>query len=230
MSKAKRKPSRQSAATATRRRKAAAPPPKRSNAKLWWGLGGAAVVIFIVAIVFSVGGEDDVTDMPEDVSVEITGEALPELQDGQPDPAIGAPAPEVSGVDFDNQPVAIGNDGRPKVIVFLAHWCSHCQREVPLLQSYIDDVGLPEGTDFYSVATSNDRGSPNWPPSAWLRNEGWTPPVLLDDDASSVGAAFGLPAFPYYVFVDADGNVAQRITGEQQPAQVAAAMEALAAE
>ena len=34
------------------------------------------------------------------------------------------------------------------------------------------------------------------------------------DETGSVGDAYGLPAFPYWVFVNADGTVAGRLTGE----------------
>jgi hypothetical protein len=37
--------------------------------------------------------------------------------------------------------------------------------------------------------------------------------VILDDERNSVAAAFGLPAYPYFVFVGADGTVAGRVTG-----------------
>jgi hypothetical protein len=54
---------------------------------------------------------------------------------------------------------------------------------------------------------------PNYPPSEWLESEGWTPPVLLDDTEYAVGDVFGLTAFPFWVFVNADGTVAGRLTG-----------------
>ena len=40
-----------------------------------------------------------------------------------------------------------------------------------------------------------------------------TAPVLVDS-AGTVADAFALPAFPYFVFVNADGTVAGRLTGE----------------
>ena len=35
----------------------------------------------------------------------------------------------------------------------------------------------------------------------------------MDDAASSVGKAFGLTAYPYFVFVNAEGRVVLRLTG-----------------
>jgi hypothetical protein len=55
---------------------------------------------------------------------------------------------------------------------------------------------------------------PNYPPSAWLEREGWTSPVVVDDRASTVGATFGVTGYPYFVFVDGNGRVAHRASGE----------------
>ena len=38
--------------------------------------------------------------------------------------------------------------------------------------------------------------------------------MLLDDDAQSASASWGLTGYPYFVFVDADGKVWQRGSGE----------------
>jgi thiol-disulfide isomerase/thioredoxin len=146
----------------------------------------------------------------------ITGAALPEFQyqlQDAPDPAVGMPAPQVRGTDFAGKQVAIANDGRPKVILFIAHWCPHCQREVPLIQAWVNAGGVPSGVDLISVATSIDPSRPNYPPDAWLAREGWTVPVIADP-TNSVAGAYGLPAFPYWVFVGSDGNVRARAVGE----------------
>jgi thiol-disulfide isomerase/thioredoxin len=146
----------------------------------------------------------------------ITGAALSEFQyqlPDAPDPAVGMPAPEVRGSDFSGKQVAIASDGRPKVILFIAHWCPHCQREVPLIQAWVNSGGVPSGVELISVATSIDPSRPNYPPEAWLAREGWTVPVIVDP-TNSVAGAYGLPAFPYWVFVGPDGNVRARAVGE----------------
>ena len=153
--------------------------------------------------------------------VETTGDPLPyfDVSSGS-DPAIGSIIPEVRSQGFDGTPASIENDGVPKMILFLAHWCVHCQREVPVLQSWIDQNGVPAGVDLVSVATSISDVRPNYPPDRWLRREGWTQRVLVDDETSRVANAFGLSSFPYYVLVNGDGNVVLRLAGEQQPDSV----------
>ena len=122
-------------------------------------------------------------------------------------------APQVKGRDFYGNRVSIGNDGRAKAIVLLAHWCPHCQAEVPEVQGWINTNGMPEGVDLYSVSTSVDEGLSNYPPSEWLKREGWTLPVVVDDTASSTAEAFGMSGTPFWVFVNSDGTVAARAAG-----------------
>jgi len=54
----------------------------------------------------------------------------------------------------------------------------------------------------------------DYPPSTWLEREGWTVATLVDDASSSGLAALGMSSFPGFVFVDGDGRVVQRYTGE----------------
>ena len=123
--------------------------------------------------------------------------------------------PTVTGKDFDGNDLTIsGDDGKAKIIVFVAHWCPHCQREVPLLKEHLDDVPMPDDVELLTVSTSVKPGAENYPPQEWLDEEGWSAPVLADDDTSTVAQAYGLSSFPYFVVVDADGKVVARASGE----------------
>ncbi len=201
--------------------------------KVLAAIGGAVVlVLFIVALVVGLANEPASEDsMPDNVSVTLDGDALPPYDPTAPvDPAVGMQAPAFTTADFAGTPVSLSRDGTPKAILFLAHWCPHCQVEVPTMQAYINQNGLPEGVELVSVVTSTDPTRPNYPPSDWLAREGWTAPVYVDDAASSIGQAYGLSAFPYYVFVDGGGTVVARVSGEQQPESVVAFMEQLVAQ
>ena len=193
-----------------------------------WSVG-LLVVGGIIALAVGLANEVDPADTLPAVSVSIvSGDPLPGFSDPTADTALGLTAPEVTSVDFEGEPTGIINDGTPKLILFLAHWCPHCQAEVPALQAWIDENGVPEGIDFVSVATSINEARPNFPPNAWLEREGWTQRVVMDDDISTIAGFFGLETFPYYVMVDASGTVVQRIAGVQDPATVGVFMEALA--
>ena len=102
----------------------------------------------------------------------------------------------------------------PLAIVILAHWCPNCQAEVPRLVDDIAANGVPDGVKIVTLSTSIDRARPNYPPSAWLERESWREPTLVDDAGSTALAALGMSSFPAFVFVDADGNVVLRTTGQ----------------
>jgi thiol-disulfide isomerase/thioredoxin len=173
-----------------------------------------------VAVIAS-NGSDPTTSaagVEEARPVEVSGGALAPLAEGT-DPAIGQPIPEVHGASFDGTPVAIGGSGQPAVIAFVAHWCPHCQREVPLLSAHLADQPL-DAVDLFTVATSTSADRPNYPPSAWLEDEGWPGEVLADDADGSAARAFGLTGFPYFVAVDGSGEVVGRMSGEISTAQL----------
>jgi hypothetical protein len=58
----------------------------------------------------------------------------------------------------------------------------------------------------------------NWPPGEWLVDEGWTQPTMVDPDGSAA-ETWGLTSFPYFVAIDANGDVVARASGELTTAQ-----------
>jgi cytochrome c biogenesis protein CcmG/thiol:disulfide interchange protein DsbE len=159
------------------------------------------------------------TSAPSGASSPAANATLPPFEASANDPAVGRPIPEVDGKSFDGTPVSINADGRPKLIVLLAHWCPHCQREVPVVQSWLDAKGMPAGVELVSVVTAIDPNRPNYPPDAWLAREHWQVPVIVDADGQ-IASSYGLTAFPYWVAVNANGTVAERLTGELTPEQL----------
>jgi cytochrome c biogenesis protein CcmG/thiol:disulfide interchange protein DsbE len=189
--------------------------------------GGVAVVaILILAVALTGGSSSDVAPEDEFGSPQVDGQ-LPPLTDPAADAAVGVVAPDLAGQDFDGNAVTITNDGQAKAIVFLAHWCPHCQNEVPSVQGWLDDGGGVEGVAIYSVSTSMDETRVNWPASAWLEDEGWTSPVIRDDQAGTAMISFGGNAFPYWVFVNSDGTVAGRVAGAIPTDQLEEIMQSL---
>jgi cytochrome c biogenesis protein CcmG, thiol:disulfide interchange protein DsbE len=186
----------------------------------WLWIGVAAVVVVLLAAAVLAGGGSGGKGTKTAAGVEqtrpvtVTGTALPKLPDGGADPAIGQPIPELAGQSFDGTPVDIRNDGQAKLILFVAHWCPHCQREVPLLSKYLKSHPLPKGVGLYTVSTAVSQPRGNYPPSTWLAREQWKAPVLADSDDGKAADAFGLSAFPYFVAADGSGKVVVRTTGE----------------
>jgi thiol-disulfide isomerase/thioredoxin len=130
------------------------------------------------------------------------------------DPAIGQTIPTITGTGFGGETLTIAPDGTAKVILFVAHWCPHCQREVPRLVEHLADTPMPEGVELLTVSTSVEPGAENYPPEEWLDEEGWEAPVIADDEDGTIATTFGLSSFPYFVAVDADGEVVARASGE----------------
>ena len=178
-------------------------------------IGGAA----IVAISSSGSKSDTATGAVSEFSdITVTGDALPAFDSVSTaiDTAIGMPAPVISGKGFTGTSITTEGTGTPMLVVFLAHWCPHCQREVPLLVQWEKDGKTPTGIDVIAVATGTDPANPNYPPSEWLAREQFPAlwPVIADSKDKAAANAFGLSGYPYFVLVDAQGNVFKRASGE----------------
>jgi thiol-disulfide isomerase/thioredoxin len=211
-------------ATTKPKSKAVARARKKQPPWLWIGVAVLVLVLAVAAVVSSGGsgdGDPSAEGLEQIRPVTVTGTALPEYEPGGADPAVGQPIPEVKGQSFDGSPVTIGNDGRSKLIVFVAHWCPHCQKEIPLLADWLKSNSLPEGVDLYTVSTGVTDKRPNYPPSTWLKKEGWTAKTLADSGEQQAADAFGLSAFPYFVAVDSSGKVVARTSGEITTGQFA---------
>lgn len=180
----------------------------------------------ILAVVLAGGGSPPQEPARDPVKVE--GQPLPSFPASGSDPAVGQQIPTLTGVTFNGDALSIGPSGGPMVVVIVAHWCPHCQAEVPRMQEWLNSGGLPSGVKIVSIATATSPTRPNYPPSAWLEREHWTPPVLVDDADSTALGALGMDSFPGFVFVDADGRVVQRLTGELRIEQLQGLVQQLA--
>ncbi len=193
-----------------------APEPAKRSFPIVPVVFGVIAVILVGAIVFT-GGESE--SGPQFGDIELEGAALPlypssGFQTIAEDPALGETIPSVSGVDIDGNDLTISADGTPKAIAFLAHWCNHCQAEVPRVTEWIEQTGGVEGVDLVAVTTSINSVRGNYPPDQWLRDENWPAPTLRDDQGNSTHLAFGAGGFPYWVFVNGSGEVVARTAGQ----------------
>ncbi len=146
------------------------------------------------------------------------------------DPAIGKTGPTLSGQGFDGMKVRIGGTSEHgRVLIFVAHWCPHCQAEVPKIVK-LAKQGKLAGIDLQTIATDTNKELPNYPPSKWLSREKWPfTPVLADDAKDSALQAYGGTSFPFFVLLDANNKVVVRTSGEIPPAALAQAVKNLAA-
>jgi thiol-disulfide isomerase/thioredoxin len=208
---------------------------RRNRLFLWGGLALVVVIAVVVAVVAGGGGSDDAKATAFETSpVTVQGTPLPRFDDSKsPDPAIGDTIPTLQGKSvFDGGSITIGpgggsgGTGKPQAIAFVAHWCPHCQAEVPRLVE-LAKQGVFDGVDVSAVATGTNPQYPNYPPSAWLQRVDWPFPVMADSKTGTAAQAYGLDAYPFFVLVDANGKVAARGSGEIAPDQIKADIAAL---
>ncbi|HEX6419387.1 MAG TPA: TlpA disulfide reductase family protein [Acidimicrobiales bacterium] len=202
-------------------------PPTRSPSRRPLAVAAAVVAVVLAALIAALvagsSGDDDAATsdrsgeapaaVPDDTPATAAGSPLPALPQAGGDPAVGAAMPVLSGTTLDGDSITVPTPGRPTMIVYLAHWCPHCRAEVPVVQRWVDEGGLPEGVDLVAVSTAADERRPNYPPAAWLAGEGWTAPTLVDGDGAAATAS-GVSAFPFFVAVDGEGTVVARTSGE----------------
>ena len=189
----------------------------------------AILVIGLAAVAFVVTNREGVDlDGPQTAAVAVEGTPLESMPnpgvsiDPATDPAIGTEPPTVTGTNFDGSEISITDDGRAKAIYFLAHWCQHCQAEVPRVTELIDGGKQPADLDIYAVSTDIRPERGNYPPVRWFDVEGFQPPVIRDSDTSEAYVNFGPSGFPYAVYVNADNEIVARSSGELDVASIEA--------
>lgn len=154
-------------------------------------------------------------------TVTVSGSALepldPNATSAAQDPTLGTSAPVVTSEDFAGNPVTVPTPGEATIVVFLAHWCPHCQAEFPRLLDTWITPDLPDGVEVVAIPTAQAADQPNWPPSEWMLEgqPAWDEPVLLDTPAQDVARALGVTSYPFFLVIGPDGDVAARIAGEQ---------------
>jgi thiol-disulfide isomerase/thioredoxin len=188
-------------------------------------LGGGLVLLLALGVaLFGGRAPDDGFDLAALAAPVVQGAPL------QADVDVTGTAAPVATTDalLGDGPVVAPVDGTPTLLVFLAHWCSHCNDELPVLDDWLASGGLPDGVALRGVATAIDPARPHYPPTTWLDEAGWDVPTLVDGDGS-IAAAFGVTGYPGWVAVAADGTVLARSSGPQDVAALDAVTAALAA-
>ena len=191
--------------------------------------GVAAAIAAIVAVVLVVGGggspsstttstitsnSGDAVAAAEFQPVQAEGETLVQLEDPNDDPARGKIAPVVNGFGFDGAPLTIAPTGKPMLVVFLAHWCPHCNAEIPRLIEWKDSGAMPADLGVVGVSTGARDDAPNWPPSQWVVDKAWPWPVMADNEDQNAAVAFGVSGYPGLILLNGDGKVLARRSGE----------------
>jgi thiol-disulfide isomerase/thioredoxin len=207
----------------------------QKNQTKFIAIGVAGAIAAIIAVVLVVGGgsssstttsttgnsseatqpiNGDAVAAAEYQLVQAQGEMLLALEDPDNDPARGKIAPVLNGFGFDGAPLTVAPTGKPMLVVFLAHWCSHCNAEVPRLIEWKNSGTMPADMEVFGVSTGARDDAPNWPPSQWVVDKGWPWPVMADSEDQSAALAFGVSGYPGMILLDGNGKVLARRSGE----------------
>jgi thiol-disulfide isomerase/thioredoxin len=187
-----------------------------------WIVGGiaAAIVVIIVIVLAASGGSDSGNDGDAAATGEfqpvtiLEGEPLAPLTNPENDSAEGVKAPVVQGAGFNGMEMTLRPNGQPMLLVFLAHWCPHCNAEIPRLIEWDESGQMPEDLMVIGVATGSRSDQPNWPPSQWLQDMEWPWAAMADSEAQDAAIAYGVNGYPGLVLIDGDGTVLARRSGE----------------
>jgi thiol-disulfide isomerase/thioredoxin len=202
----------------------------KNSRKTFLIIGAGVLVAAAIAIGFS-AGSDNATTQPrttvegevapgEFQPVTVVGDVLSPLGDGNGNPAsdaaMGKTAPTLNGYTFAGNPVSItpGASAQPIMLVFLAHWCPHCNREVPRLIDWQEQGLVPEGLRVIGVTTASRNDQANWPPSDWIEEMKWPFEVFVDSETGDAANAYGVDGFPFIAMVNAEGKIVGRHSGE----------------
>jgi thiol-disulfide isomerase/thioredoxin len=208
----------------------------KNSRKTFLIIGAGVLVAAAIAIGFS-GGSDNATTQPrttvegevapgEFQPVTVVGDVLSPLGDGNGNPAadaaMGKTAPTLNGYTFAGNPVSItpGASAQPIMLVFLAHWCPHCNREVPRLIDWQEQGLVPEGLRVIGVTTASRNDQANWPPSDWIEEMKWPFEVFVDSETGDAANAYGVDGFPFIAMVNAEGKIVGRHSGELELADL----------
>lgn len=199
------------------------------------GLLVALVVGLVVAIAavlaFGITGGSNSDDATDDTTIDssngsstsetqpvtVVGDPLPPFDTPENDTSIGSTPPTLEGFAFDGSPMSItpGSTGRATMVVFLAHWCPHCNAEIPVLIEWNESGGVPDNLDVIGVSTAVFEDRDNYPPSKWIDDKGFPWPVMADSDNSDAAVAYGVTGFPTFTLIDTNGKVLYRADGEK---------------
>ncbi|MGI9624841.1 MAG: TlpA family protein disulfide reductase [Acidimicrobiales bacterium] len=178
-----------------------------------WG-ALAAVAVALVVVIAALAADDSGNESSD---LAFNGVPLPAFTGSGTDEAVGLKAPLFVTNDLDGNRTVVGGGGGPndtaKIVVFVAHWCPTCQRELPELTEWLAANDLPNDVEIVVVSTFEDAQRGNHPPKAWVEAVGWPEPVMVDSGGGEIAAAFGMSSVPSWVVLDNTNFVMVRGTG-----------------
>ena len=97
--------------------------------------------------------------------------------------------------------------GKVVLVQFWTTWCPHCRRDQPSVESIIEDF-----KDKDLIVLAVDVGEPKKKVKKYLEESPRSCKIVLMED-TNLAAMFATTAYPVYVLIDRDGNLAGRQNG-----------------
>ena len=188
-------------------------------------VGGALLVVIGLLMVTgwmdtlsgSLAGSDPQATPTAQVTSQPQESEKPEATDGPEESQAPIPALDFTLTDqFGNTHTLDQYKGKTILLNFWATWCGPCRSEMPDLQAVYEDYGNNEkDLVVLGVAAPNlgQEGSAE-DISAFLEENGYTYPTLMNEDAS-LFYSYGISSFPTTFMIDKNGNVYGYIMGAQ---------------
>jgi cytochrome c biogenesis protein CcmG, thiol:disulfide interchange protein DsbE len=131
--------------------------------------------------------------------------------DGRQAPPLPAKALRPPGIDL------AGLRGKPALVDFFASWCDPCAEEAPTLRKLSASLG--DKATVVAVDWDDSGGAAR----AFVRENGWTFPVLADTSGSA-GESYGLIGLPTSFVLDSQGRIVATFRGPQSEAKLRQAL------
>ena len=188
-------------------------------------VGGALLVVIGLLMVTgwmdtlsgSLAGSDPQATPTVQVTQQPEATDTPEATDAPEESQAPIPALDFTLTDqFGNTHTLDQYKGKTILLNFWATWCGPCRSEMPDLQAVYEDYGKNEkDLVVLGVAAPNlgQEGSAE-DISAFLEENGYTYPTLMNEDAS-LFYSYGISSFPTTFMIDKNGNVYGYIMGAQ---------------
>lgn len=188
-------------------------------------VGGALLVVIGLLMVTgwmdtlsgSLAGSDPQATPTVQVTQQPEVTDTPEATDAPEESQAPIPALDFTLTDqFGNTHTLDQYKGKTILLNFWATWCGPCRSEMPDLQAVYEDYGNNEkDLVVLGVAAPNlgQEGSAE-DISAFLEENGYTYPTLMNEDAS-LFYSYGISSFPTTFMIDKNGNVYGYIMGAQ---------------
>lgn len=188
-------------------------------------VGGALLVVIGLLMVTgwmdtlsgSLAGSDPQATPTVQVTQQPEATNTPEATDTPQESQAPIPALDFTLTDqFGNTHTLDQYKGKTILLNFWATWCGPCRSEMPDLQAVYEDYGNNEkDLVVLGVAAPNlgQEGSAE-DISAFLEENGYTYPTLMNEDAS-LFYSYGISSFPTTFMIDKNGNVYGYIMGAQ---------------